>query len=292
MSTSAEIAIELLRPAGLAEAQAYCRRAPWESVLIRQVLEDERAAPGAPTPVALVRDAQGIAGLMAVSGELMIHAERDDALAMLADAALSFHPPIPRVVGLTEQVSRFIERFEAHGLPLRFDRAQWLMAVTRESFRPAPDARGRVATSGDRAVVTRQAAAMSLEEIQVDPLVEAPYGYRRLVEERLEAGRYYVLDAPEGQGVAFQVHVSALLSDVAHLTGVYTAPAWRGRGLATLGLSHAVAELLEQVPAVTLVVNVTNRPAIALYERLGFFKHADWRAVFWEDAPWPLAPQH
>lgn len=289
MTVRSDLCLALLGPDRLAEARAFCERRPWESVLVRQILEDEKAVPGAATPVALVCSEGGIEALMAISGELMILSESPEATDVLATTALSFHPLIPRVVGLAPEVERFSKGFSAHGLPLRFDRPQRFMAVTRESFRPAPGAAGRVATAKDRVRVTRQSAAMSLEEIQIDPLADAPYGYRRLVEERLLAGRYFVLDAGPGESAVFQVHVSALLPDVAHLTGVYTVPAHRGRGLATRGLSHALFELLERVPAVTLVVNESNRAAIALYEKLGFHTHAAWRAVFWEEEPWVLA---
>ena len=56
-----------------------------------------------------------------------------------------------------------------------------------------------------------------------------------------------------------------------HINTLAVAPAWRRRGLATTLLRHVFAEAgARGVQRATLEVRASNRPAIALYERLGF----------------------
>jgi ribosomal protein S18 acetylase RimI-like enzyme len=62
------------------------------------------------------------------------------------------------------------------------------------------------------------------------------------------------------------------LPDVAHISEVATAPAHRRQGLAHQCVAESVTSALERMGArlVTLSVTASNRPAMALYESLGF----------------------
>ena len=66
------------------------------------------------------------------------------------------------------------------------------------------------------------------------------------------------------------------LAHKAWLWGVYVHPGWRGRGVAravvTRALEHAAA--LPGIRKVLLGVNAINRPAVTLYESLGFVQYA------------------
>ena len=62
-----------------------------------------------------------------------------------------------------------------------------------------------------------------------------------------------------------------MLFEELHINTLAVAPAWRRRGLATTLLRHVFAEASARgVQRATLEVRASNRPAIALYERLGF----------------------
>jgi uncharacterized protein len=52
---------------------------------------------------------------------------------------------------------------------------------------------------------------------------------------------------------------------------VWVHPEWRGRGLATIGMSSVVNHVLQRfAPTVSLYVNDYNVPARRAYERCGF----------------------
>lgn len=56
------------------------------------------------------------------------------------------------------------------------------------------------------------------------------------------------------------------------LGGVYTPPAYRGRGFATMATSAVTEQALKKARQSTLFVVSSNRPAIRVYERLGYRK--------------------
>jgi ribosomal protein S18 acetylase RimI-like enzyme len=74
-----------------------------------------------------------------------------------------------------------------------------------------------------------------------------------------------------GNPIVAVVLCSRVASDVAHVTQLCVAPAWRGRGLGKLLLD----ECLRRLPgagyrALTLTVTEANTPAVALYKSVGF----------------------
>lgn len=67
-------------------------------------------------------------------------------------------------------------------------------------------------------------------------------------------------------------HVVSQVHRVAAVGNVFTHPAHRGRGLATIATAAVVQELLRRPGMETVVLNVAqaNEPAVRCYERLGF----------------------
>ena len=72
-------------------------------------------------------------------------------------------------------------------------------------------------------------------------------------------------------------HVLSKAASVAAIGNVFTAPQFRNRGLATKG-SIAVAQTLREAGIETIVLNVAknNKPALAIYEKVGFRHHVEY----------------
>ncbi|NJC68231.1 GNAT family N-acetyltransferase [Planosporangium thailandense] len=111
--------------------------------------------------------------------------------------------------------------------------------------------------------------AMYTEEVGVSPVVDGDTGYRDRVADLVRGGRAYARFI-DGQ-VAFKAELAVITRHTAQVQGVWTAPQWRGCGLATAGMAAVVADALRRVaPTVTLYVNDFNAPARRVYARCGF----------------------
>jgi hypothetical protein len=267
-----------LRREHLSELVTLLETSPIENVLLLDRLHED-GLPGRPFQEFVGWRAGGsLRGVAYFSGDIAVYAPDPRAVAPLARYAAARRPLVPRIISREETVDLFWETFRHLRLPLQFDRRQWLCVVRPETLRAESDARMRPATLAQLDEVTAHAAAMSVEEIQIDPLAEHPIGYRRLVEQRIRLQRYWVLT--EGGRIRFQLHLNSLTDEAGQITGVYTPPPDRQQGWARLGLGSFCKALLASTPCVSLLVNDFNTPALKLYEQLGFEPAVRYRALF------------
>lgn len=77
------------------------------------------------------------------------------------------------------------------------------------------------------------------------------------------------------------------LPEVSEITGVFTRPKFRGRGLTTIATSAATEEALKNAPKTTLFVRSDNIPAVKIYKKLGYRKVCQW---YWVDIGTGLRP--
>jgi ribosomal protein S18 acetylase RimI-like enzyme len=134
----------------------------------------------------------------------------------------------------------------------------WRMAVNAQAFRPVGGVARRL-TGGD---IGRLNA------------LYAWGGADFFAAYQLDEGVFYAVER-EGLFVAAAgTHVVAPELGIAAVGNVFTHPAWRNRGYATLCTSAVTAELL-RIGCTDVVLNVrqTNIPAIRAYRRLGYWEH-------------------
>jgi predicted GNAT family acetyltransferase len=114
------------------------------------------------------------------------------------------------------------------------------------------------------------AVAMYTEEVGVSPLDEDNgRGYRARVTDLVRAHRAYARIV-DGE-VVFKAELAVVTRHTAQVQGVWVAPRWRGRGLATAAMAAVVRDALRRVaPSVSLYVNGFNAPARRVYTRCGF----------------------
>jgi predicted GNAT family acetyltransferase len=122
-------------------------------------------------------------------------------------------------------------------------------------------------------------AAMHKEEVGIDPLERDAAGYRERIRELIEKKRS-VIRVVEGRIVA-KCEYSAVTAEAVQLMGVWTHPSYRRRGHSRELLREVCGHLSRRSKTVTLFVNDFNRPAVALYETLGFQRIGMNRALIW-----------
>jgi predicted GNAT family acetyltransferase len=133
-----------------------------------------------------------------------------------------------------------------------------------------PEPRVRPVGLEDLEVLLPAAIAMFTEEVGVSPLRgDGGAGYRARVAELVRAGQSLAW-IEDGQ-VVFKAEIGAVSRAACQVQGVWTAPAWRGRGIGAAGTA-AVVEYARTTlaPVVSLYVNDFNTPARAAYARVGF----------------------
>jgi ribosomal protein S18 acetylase RimI-like enzyme len=206
----------------------------------------------------------------------------DDALVALATAAARIERGRHALVGPRDLIRRFQRLYSRRGASIREVRDQTLFAVGRDELREeeSPGLRGPRPYELDE--LLRAHSGMCLEDLGRDQVAENPAAYREYFRRLIAEGRVWVV-VEEGR-VVFKAEAGVEAAAGAQVEGVYTDPARRRRGLARGALSCICRELLTRVPQVTLYVNDRNRPAIALYESLGFRRVGEWRTVLaWRD---------
>jgi ribosomal protein S18 acetylase RimI-like enzyme len=170
-------------------------------------------------------------------------------------------------------------RLERAGRRSLVDRLETSLVLEAERARlpePPPGVQVRTACAGDLDPLVEAARASLREESRPDPFVGDPRGFRRWVASRF--GRALVAER-DGR-VLWVGYGDVRLAEGWLLQGVYTWPDVRRQGLAAAG----VGELCRRAFAagaehVQLSVVEGNRPALALYERLGFRPHTTLRTL-------------
>jgi GNAT superfamily N-acetyltransferase len=149
---------------------------------------------------------------------------------------------------------------------------QPLMVLDRGDLRGTPSSDVRLSTRGDLEALIIAAARMHREEMGVDPLsVDAPAWRMRMIS-LIERRWSWIW--MRGHEVLFKAELSAWTPEVVQIQGVYTAPKYRGRGIAHAGLAAVCTHVFRDVPRCSLYVNQYNVIAQRVYQRLGF-KPAD-----------------
>ncbi|HEX3604526.1 MAG TPA: GNAT family N-acetyltransferase [Candidatus Dormibacteraeota bacterium] len=211
---------------------------------------------------------RGLITAALLAGPLVIPCVPDGEDAQLLAEVLDRHSPPRMMVGPREQVHALHRGRRLAPEPREVRDPQPLMAVGRGRVAAAGSPEVRRAELADLDLLVVAAAAMHREEMGIDPLAIDPAGWRARMAVLIDRGWSWVW--MEGDRVLFKAELSAWTAEVVQVQGVYTAPAERGRGVATRGLAAVCEALHTEVPTCSLYVNHFNLPALRVYTRLGF----------------------
>jgi hypothetical protein len=135
----------------------------------------------------------------------------------------------------------------------------------------------RRARTSESATVARFAAEMELEDLGTRRAAEDPVLHKMVIQERIKAGRTWIIER-DGE-IVFQVNVGTSTAWGCQIGGTYVPPAHRGKGYATHGVAALMDRLLARENLVTLHVNEANRPAVRVYENVGFARADPYRLI-------------
>jgi ribosomal protein S18 acetylase RimI-like enzyme len=275
------LSVELLTRRRRDEAVAYLSRDPLRNLLLIDLVESVgRPAPPAeiPAEVLVGRDGDRICGVIGVRPSLVLDA------ALQPSALDAFLPRLEGIAtGLVKSPEAIVdalwERLAMRGRRAMIDRIERACVIERGSERkvevPA-EARLRSALDSDLDDLVTAARASLREEGRPDPFDGDPVGFRRWVRGRLHRARVVEVAGR----VVFVGYADVRRRDGWLVQGVYTWPEQRRRGYAEAGMSALIREAFDSgAEHLQLAVVAGNRPAEALYRRLGFRFFADLRTI-------------
>ncbi len=188
----------------------------------------------------------------------------------------SAHPPVQSIMG-TGRSAGAVEALMPTVPTARIE--YFLMSVSRQSARPAlppQDSRivVRVANESDAIALFPLQRAYELEEVVVDPRNFSDAQCMKLLKRTLKEELVFV--ALENGVPIAKAATNARGFAVDQVGGVFTVPQARGRGLGRMVVSALLRRVLREKEGACLFVKKKNRPAISLYERLGFTPVTDY----------------
>jgi hypothetical protein len=259
--------LESLCTANTAEALAYLCGRPYENVFVHWLVASGQAE-RAGTAIAW-RDASGaIDGFCYLGRQIVPCGDREGALAAFAER-IAHSARASMIVGPRVAVEGLWSYAEGSLPAPRAVRAsQPLFALARPKLRfSRADADVGRATRAELDELVPQSAKMIAGEIGLDPRETFADLWTRTAR-IIDAGWWWCYRVDDK--LAFMCNVGAASPSTAQVQGVWAPPAMRGQGFATRALGAICDHLLDEHPTLSLYVNDFNRPAIALYERVGF----------------------
>ncbi|HEV7766606.1 MAG TPA: GNAT family N-acetyltransferase [Thermoanaerobaculia bacterium] len=265
-------------------ALEFLQRDPLINVYLISRLIEERTL--AATQIAVVRYNGAIVLVASLATNIVLAGDpsisndiTDCAVALIAERILTRMLPVRAIISpatLVESLWNLIRLRIDPPTVVRMN--QPIYAIRKRVDYPDLDT-ARYSTLRDLEQLVPACAAMHREEVGIDPMDRDAFGYRERIRELVEKKRS-VIRTMDGL-IASKCEYSAVTPDTVQLMGVWTDPRYRRRGLSQDLIREVCGHLFHKGKTVTLFVNDFNRPAIALYESLGFQQIGMNRALIW-----------
>ncbi len=265
-------------------AIAFLKRDPLMNVYLISRLLEERTA--AATQIYAVKHNRGIVLLTSLATNIVLAADPeekaevvDTAIAMVADRIISRMLPVRAIISPAALVEKLWARLRTRVDPPTVVRMNQPVYAIRRRFEFPELTTSRFATMADLDQLVPACAAMHKEEVGIDPLERDAAGYRERIRELVENHRSIVRFVD--RVIVAKCEFSAVSDEAVQLMGVWTNPQYRRHGFAREMLREVCGHLFRRGKSITLFVNDFNRPAIDLYESIGFQRIGVNRALIW-----------
>jgi uncharacterized protein len=201
------------------------------------------------------------------------------AVAAFADLLAGEQRTCSSMVGSADAVLGLWRRLSGHWGQARDVRPSQPLLAARSAPSVPVDPHVRLVGPDELDLLFPAAVRMYTEEVGVSPLADdGGRGYRQRVSELVRSRRAYArfLDGE----VVFKAELAVVTRHTAQIQGVWVAPHWRGRGIATAAMAAVVHDALGRVaPSVSLYVNDYNTAARRAYARCGFRQVGEFATV-------------
>ena len=276
--------LRLLSEDDFKDALGFLQRDPLINVYLISRLIEERMLAGSQIAVVRYNGAivlvASLATNIVLAGDPSVSREITDcACGLVAERILTRMLPVRAIISPAHLVEALWNELRSRVDPPTVVRMNQPIYALKKRLDYPDLVLSRYATARDLEQLVPACAAMHKEEVGIDPMQRDALGYRERVRELVEKKRS-VIRIVDGRIVS-KCEYSAVTGEAVQLMGVWTHPSYRRRGLSLELLREVCGHLSRKGKTVTLFVNDFNRPAIALYEALGFHRIGLNRALIW-----------
>jgi len=256
---------------------AYLARAPYDNVFLSWLIASDRSNATRSALFVCFDRSGGVSGVAFFGRQVVLAASDDDAIEAFASVAPGYRTE-RMIVGPKPVVEAFWTRVASWHPAARIEReSQPVLAVDRRALRGGRgDVIVRRARPSEWQSVAYNSAKMIEHELEYDPRSFSAE-FNANVRMMIDRGLWWVGES-DGE-LCFFCNAGPHSPQTLQLQGIWTPPALRGKGLASCALYGVCEELLDQVPSLSLYVNGFNRPALALYRRLGFIQVGEFKTL-------------
>ena len=152
--------------------------------------------------------------------------------------------------------------------PARWSRPQKLFSASADDLGPFVCPELRLATPADLPQLVALSAAAINESLGEDPTAFNAASFERRVEARVALARTFVV--ADAKGLFLKVDVGVKSRHGAEIEGLFTAPAARRQGFATLALGQLSRLLLSSTPRIVMRVDEKEQGLAAVARKVGF----------------------
>jgi predicted GNAT family acetyltransferase len=265
-------------------ALEFLQRDPLINVYLISRLIEERSL--AATQIVVVRFNGAIVLVVSLATNIVLAGDpsisldlTETAVMLVADRILTRMLPVRAIISPSHLVEALWNQLRVRLDPPTVVRLNQPIYAIRSRFDYPDLGEARYSMLRDLDQLVPACAAMHREEVGIDPMERDAAGYRERIRELIEKKRSVVRVADSR--IVAKCEYSAVTNDAVQLMGVWTDPRHRRRGLSRELLQEVCGHLFRRGKIVTLFVNDFNKPAIALYESLGFQRIGMNRALIW-----------
>lgn len=270
-------AVEPYAHTDAAAALAFLDASPYENVFLSWLVRSDPAA-GLHAGLRVYRESNHtLQGVAYFGRQVVLAADCDAAIDAFARAGRT-EPPERMIVAPRPLVERYWSRVKTwHAAPRAVRESQPLLAIDGNvKHAGAAGVSVRRARITEWQTVAHNSALMIEQELEYDPRSRSGE-FNANVRLMIERGLWWVgVHAGE---LCFFCSAGPQSVHTLQLQSIWTPPALRGRGLATAALAGVCRELLREFPSLSLYVNGFNVEAIALYERVGFWRAGEFATL-------------
>jgi uncharacterized protein len=217
-------------------------------------------------------------GVALIGHTTLIEARSEEALIAFAAAAKMSETPIHVVMSDADSTEIFWRHFAGANQKPRLVCTELLFELTFPFLVQECTWNIRSAKIDELEQIAEAHAEVALIESGVDPLEKDREGFLKRTLRRIEKERTFVVF--DNGKLVFKADIAAETEDVIYLEGIYVAPEYRGKGVASSCLSSLSRQLLSRGQNICLLSNIEFEYAHRSFLKAGYKKTDSCQTIF------------